>query len=161
MHADVTHVATSQREIGWNNALKGFLATAWTGLASRNVNDPSSVDTQCAHQRLRVTIRALYQYTRLLWTTRNAALHSCDPEATETIRNTVNADIRHYYQHRELIQFEDNIRRCVLFRLSFFVSDFFIYLNYFFNLHYNLFCYQMFMVINHCAWFSLTLNCNI
>ena len=107
MREKVRKVANSQSDIGWDNALKGFLSKEWTALAACHLIEPSTLDFQTAHNRMTRVLKDLHHYTRQLWSTRNEALHSTESESMAAIRSITQAEIKHYYHHQDLLQFED------------------------------------------------------
>ena len=79
----------------------------WTELSAYHLTDPEVSDIAKAQNRIKCLLHDLHTYMCLLWLTRNDSLHKADADLKDSIRDTVQAEIRHYYQNQNLILFED------------------------------------------------------
>ena len=100
--------ALSQKEIGWENSLRGFLSTEWIHLVSLDMNDQTSCSDDRGNARLRKAISCLYEYTWKTWDSRNELLHTTDStKLAATIRSADIASIKHYHSKPHLLRFDD------------------------------------------------------
>jgi hypothetical protein len=65
-----------QARLGWGNALRGFFCKAWRETANHEFLNPNRRDTARGDSRMRAIIDATHDFTRLIWLSRNSALHA-------------------------------------------------------------------------------------
>ena len=93
----------SQSEIGWHQALKGYISTHWTILASFSMAPKAGPDNTAAGRRIKAILRGLHDYTRRLWQHRNSVLHSTDIQEMADIRSQAIAEIKYYHSNPSLL----------------------------------------------------------
>jgi hypothetical protein len=88
----------SQAAIGWHQALKGYISTHWTTLASFSMEPKKTgPDSNAAGQRIKSILRGLQEHTRRLWIHRNSVLHSNQIQEMADIRSQEIAEIKSYH----------------------------------------------------------------
>ncbi len=106
MQETLARILGEQEQIGWENALKGFLSKSWLDLASMQYDD-DRYDKTAGLQRLQQCIKALYTYTEGIWRTRNSALHDSDDQFRQRLRSNMHDTITHFYNNPDKICFDD------------------------------------------------------
>ena len=107
MQETLARILGEQEQIGWENALKGFLSkSSWLDLASMQYDD-DRYDKTAGLQRLQQCIKALYTYTEGIWRTRNSALHDSDDQFRQRLRSNMHDTITHFYNNPDKICFDD------------------------------------------------------
>ena len=86
-----------QARIGWGNALRGFFRKAWRETANHDFHNPNRLETARGDSRMRSIIDATNEFTRLLWLSRNSALHAKEDDDVRAIRDIEIAEIRLYH----------------------------------------------------------------
>jgi hypothetical protein len=97
-----------QTQIGWDNAIKGYLSVTWRDTAEKSLYG-NSIDSQAGKglHNVRVILRAMHLLTQQLWKSRNRVLHeSTDAELCE-IRDTERAEICNLHAQPERVQAGD------------------------------------------------------
>ena len=88
-----------QREIGWMNATRGFLAKTWYNVACSQLQIPSSTGEvihthrEDGHQRTYQLVRAIHTLVTSIWKGRNDELHRNDREHESVQRTAIDAEI--------------------------------------------------------------------
>jgi hypothetical protein len=104
-HAGIDSALSSQQCIGWNSAVKGFLAREWSELAIRDMHT-SGLDTRKGNNRMQQIISALCRHTRRLWIARNGCLH--DSASGSLTSPSVEAiEIQYYHSRPHLLRAGD------------------------------------------------------
>lgn len=81
--SDSIRVALSdQQEIGWENAIKGYLSVEWRNMAEEGIFDTDHTQSRLGYQHLQVIFKALHTYHQTVWKARNQTLHN-----TQTMEN--------------------------------------------------------------------------
>ena len=100
--------ALSQKEIGWDNTLRGFLSTEWIHLASLDMHDQTLCSEDRGNARIRKALSSIYEYTWKTWDSRNEVLHTKDKTTlAANIRSADCAAIKHYHSKPHLLRFDD------------------------------------------------------
>ena len=92
-----------QEQIGWHQAIKGFLTTSWASAASIHPTRPRLVQRERGQHRISRTIRALREYTDKIWIDRNKVLHEHADVELKRIRSLQDSEIRHYHANPDLL----------------------------------------------------------
>ena len=93
------------QQIGWNSAVKGFLAREWSELALLDMHTPRC-DPRAGNNRMQRIISALCQHTRRLWIARNGCLH--DSTSSNHLPSTPEAiEIEYYHSRPHLLRTGD------------------------------------------------------
>ena len=131
---------THQREIGWMNAARGFLAKAWFQVACTQLQIPGGPNGEVTHtcrhdghQRTYQVVRALHTLVTSLWQGRNEELHKQDKDTEAVQRTVIDAEIallhcepsalpaedRHYCNHslEHILRKPPTYKRRWLFRV--------------------------------------------
>ncbi|KAI2498643.1 hypothetical protein MHU86_15820 [Fragilaria crotonensis] len=104
-HPGITSALSSQQQIGWNSAVKGFLAREWSELALLDMHTPRC-DPRAGNNRMQRIISALCQHTRRLWIARNGCLH--DSTSSNHLSSTAEAiEIEYYHSRPHLLRIGD------------------------------------------------------
>ena len=93
----------SQSEIGWHQAIKGYLSQQWTTLVSHSMDTHSRPDSNVARRRIRSILRGIHAHTRRIWLHRNSILHSSEVEALANICSQEIAEIKYYHANPHLL----------------------------------------------------------
>ena len=97
----------SQEEIGWPQAMKGFLSSRWRDLASLAMFHIGSSDDEKGLSSMQRVLHAIHAHNIRLWTSRNQVLHSTDDEDLVTIRSGETAEITKMYGQPDLMRLAD------------------------------------------------------
>ncbi len=98
----ITSALSLQQQIGWNSAVKGFLAREWSELAILDMHT-STRDPRAGHTRMQQIISALCQHTRRLWIARNGCLH--DSTSSILLSSAAEAiEIQYYHSRPHLLR---------------------------------------------------------
>ena len=99
----ITDSLRSQAEIGWHQAIKGYISTHWTILASLSMEPTAGPDNTAAGRRIKAILRGFHDHTRRLWLHRNSVLHSTDAQEMADIRSQEIAEIKYYHSNPNLL----------------------------------------------------------
>ena len=98
---------TDQHEIGWQMALRGYLAVEWQKLASVNLLDSTRPIHSQGHYKIHQTLKSLHQFTRTLWLGRNEALHKIKEGADAVIFSAESSELRYFHSSPHLLPHSD------------------------------------------------------
>ena len=90
----IMEALSSQRDIGWHQATKGFLSKKWRELASKSLYNIGNSDQTKGLQSMKSTLDAIHAHCIRIWLSRNQALHSNDDDAVQEIRSAERAEIQ-------------------------------------------------------------------
>jgi hypothetical protein len=107
MRACITLALESQNRIGWYPAMMGYYSRLWFQVATRDVYNYDSNDTQRGASRMHECISAVYSYTSSIWLSRNEILHSKTVDQMALIRSEELTEVRFYHEHSHLLRFCD------------------------------------------------------
>jgi hypothetical protein len=107
LHLSIRDAMESQTNIGWEEALSGFLSTKWARLACCDMYNPDVLDKGAGNHRMRECITAIYNHARRLWMARNEVLHSTDDEHQQSIRSVEIAEIKDMFSKPHLLRAGD------------------------------------------------------
>lgn len=79
---------SDQQEIGWDNAIKGYLSVEWRKMAEEGIFDTDPIQPRLGYQRLQVIFKALHTYHQTVWKARNNTLHNTQNMEIRQIRDT-------------------------------------------------------------------------
>jgi hypothetical protein len=96
-----------QEQIGWHQAVKGFLTTSWASAAAIHPTRPRIVQRDRGQHRITRTIKALQEYTANIWEDRNTVLHEHDDNELKHIRSLRDSEIRHFHTNPQLLPARD------------------------------------------------------
>ena len=96
-----------QDQIGWHQALKGFLTTSWASAAAVHPTKPRKMERDKGQHRITQTLRALRTYTDNVWLDRNDVLHRHEDAEVARILSVQDSEIRHYHTHPHLLPERD------------------------------------------------------
>lgn len=98
---------SEQDNIGWHQAIKGFLTTSWASAASVHPTQPRKIHRDKGQHRITKTLRALRTYTDNVWLDRNDVLHRHKDAEVERMLSVQDSEIRHYHTHPNLLPEQD------------------------------------------------------
>ncbi|KAI2511186.1 hypothetical protein MHU86_3151 [Fragilaria crotonensis] len=96
-----------QDDMGWEQALKGFLSVEWRHLLTYGIGDNETEPARVGLKRFKSILKAFSELANSLWKARNQVLHGSNEKDMQAIRNAEDAEIRDMYQHPELIPASD------------------------------------------------------
>lgn len=96
-----------QDEIGWEQAIKGFLSVEWRYLLTLGIGDQETEPERVGVQRIRFLLKTFNELAYSLWTARNQTLHGTSEDGMKAVRQEELAEIKEMYQHPELIPAAD------------------------------------------------------
>jgi hypothetical protein len=97
-----------QEQIGWDNALKGYLSMEWRALAETSLYDrPTDTQDGKGISMLRGIMQTFHTLSQQLWKARNHVLHESNETELRNIRDIEAAEIRALHSRPELIQAGD------------------------------------------------------
>jgi len=106
LRALIDKALETQEQIGWHNAVKGYLSIWWRKLASRDSINATDDQESRGLSRISSILKALSTFTRSLWLSRNTVLHSDDADNLIT-RSTEAAEITFLHNNSQLLRFDD------------------------------------------------------
>ena len=92
-----------QEQIGWHQAMKGFLTTSWASAAAIHPTKPRLVQRDRGQHRISRTITAIRAFTDGIWKDRNDVLHQHADTELKRIRSLADSEIRHYHANPDLL----------------------------------------------------------
>jgi hypothetical protein len=92
-----------QAQIGWHQAMKGFLTTSWASAAAIHPTKPRLVQRDRGQHRISRTITAIRAFTDGIWKDRNDVLHQHADTELKRIRSLADSEIRHYHANPDLL----------------------------------------------------------
>jgi hypothetical protein len=96
---------TSQQCIGWDSALKGYLAREWADLAQLDMHSTKR-DGRQGEGRMKNLVSSMCSHARRMWLARNGCLH--DVTTTEVLSTTAEAvEITYYHSNPQLLRLGD------------------------------------------------------
>jgi hypothetical protein len=92
-----------QRNIGWDNAIKGYLSVEWRSMIAVSAFDSTTDDVQEGKglQQIRGILQSFHVLTQQLWKSRNKILHDSQDEAQQTIRDSERVEICALYSQSD------------------------------------------------------------
>jgi hypothetical protein len=103
-----SHTSAQRAEqIGWHQAVKGFLMTSWASAAAIHPTKPRLVQRDREQHRISRIIAALQDFTNGLWKDCNNVLHKHADVELKRIRSLNDSKIRHYHARPHLLPPED------------------------------------------------------
>jgi hypothetical protein len=106
MHDSIQAVILTQGQIGWDNALRGFLSKFWYDLALLSY-EGDAVPINEGSRRMRSCIRSLYDLTSSLWKARNTALHESDAKDQTQRQSALAGKIKFFHTQSDNMCFDD------------------------------------------------------
>jgi hypothetical protein len=101
-HHQIAAALSSQQLIGWNSAMKGYLAKDWADMAQMDMHQPTR-DLRKGETRMKQILGALCQHVRRLWITRNGCIHdSSDALHLSTLAEEV--EIKYYHSRPHFLR---------------------------------------------------------
>jgi hypothetical protein len=107
-HDRIRQAIQDQEQIGWGNAIKGYLSVEWRFLADDSPYD-NVAELQEGHgfQRLKTILTYLHQVAISLWKARNQVLHKSGDQELQHIRDLEIAEVKEIHAHPERLQAGD------------------------------------------------------
>jgi hypothetical protein len=101
-HSIIASALSSQQEISWNSAIKGFFTQDWADMAQLDMSTNTRVAKK-GEQRMKQLISALCNHVRRLWLGRNGCLHdSTNAEAQSPSAQSI--EIQYYHSRPHLLR---------------------------------------------------------
>jgi hypothetical protein len=94
---------SSQEEIGWGTALRGYMSIEWRQVASCDMGGNPATNEGQGMQRMRAIHKAMHNLTQTLWRSRNQALHGSQEVEMRNIRQAELTEIIEYHQNPDLV----------------------------------------------------------
>ena len=103
----ILEALSSQQEIGWNQATKGFLSTKRRELASKSMYNIAKTDQAKGSKCMKSDLNAIHAHCICIWLSRTQAPHSKEDEAVQDIRSAERAEIQALHGQPESICMAD------------------------------------------------------
>ena len=97
---------SSQHQIGWDSALKGFFSREWASLAQQDMHSSTKRDSKQGEARMKAIISALCAHVRRLWIARNGCLHDATDRAA-SVQTAEDVEIAYYHARPHLLRLGD------------------------------------------------------
>ena len=88
---------TNQTAIGWLNLFRGFVSKDWGIFYSRHDVTPSDVRKSHTDKSLANIVRAVQNYSLVIWKSRNAVLHEANSSGSDIVNASLNRAITQLY----------------------------------------------------------------
>ncbi|KAI2498729.1 hypothetical protein MHU86_15740 [Fragilaria crotonensis] len=106
-HDSIRAALSDQQEIGWDNAIKGYLSVEWRNMAEEGLFDTDTSRSRLGYQRLQVIFKALHIYHQTVWKARNHTLHNTQTMEIRQIRDTELFEITDLYEKSDRLRAGD------------------------------------------------------
>ena len=105
IHDHIALVIKEQSQIGWNQALRGFLSIHWCRLAALDSANPKAkhINPDMGSTRIHQYLILLRTYAYAIWQHWNKLLHRKQATIVAKIRSATDSSIKHYHENGHLL----------------------------------------------------------
>ena len=106
-HDSIRVASRDQKDIGWHNALKGYLSVEWRTMAACDMYGSSQQQTGQGFQYIQRILQALHKMTQAKWQGRNQTLHNGKDSDNQRIRDAEFMEITELYRQADRLRPSD------------------------------------------------------
>ena len=103
----ITTAMESQKRIGWEQLLKGYIRKHWRTLASKEMYTEATHNERQGDFMVRSILLGVSDHFSRLWEARSKVLHDTSDKELCDVRSTEMAEVKYYFSRPELLRFDD------------------------------------------------------